>query len=465
VPISKRSYLLLSLIGFAALAWIHWAHSWPSLSHGHSFPDLGDSANASPWSEVAQTLTLLTLFSLYFYCLAKWEQLQFTARDVVWLIVAQGLFAWVALPANSTDIFGYIGLGRIAGLHGANPYVHTYSMFADSYWAYLEWDITMPYGPVLLPVFIFGGWISQHSVMASVFALKLFWLLTHGVNCRVLYLILKGWGRAPVLGLFLFALNPLLLLEQIANGHNDGVMMLFGMLGILALQRGRPTAALMLALLSALAKLPGLFFLFPVVVILARKREWRALIQAGVGGAALLFVLKITLFPTLASLLSLTNTGAYTKNSLHSLLILAGEKLSAWAGEPLGYDPLFLLDRCLFSVLFLGFCLWRLWKIFDLDGLVRETACLFLALLIGYATWFFPWYSAWLLPLAAITNSVRLRWAIVIFSCTAMAFYAFPHFLVEPPPSNWFPFMVRIAIAHLIPLGFLFWRSERINCG
>ncbi|MEP7340871.1 MAG: hypothetical protein ABI977_24280 [Acidobacteriota bacterium] len=411
--------------------------------------------------EVFQTIALLFLFGLYFYCLLSWERLQFNVREIVGLVSAQGSIAWLALPANSTDILGYIALGRIAGLHGANPYVHTYSEFADFYWAYVEWDITMPYGPVLLPIFILGGWLAQHSVLAAVFALKLVWLLTHGCNCRLVYLILKGWNRSPVFGLFLFGLNPLLLLEQIANGHNDGVMMLFGLLAILALQRNWQGAAIVLALLSALVKLPGLFFCLVVVVYLVRKREWRPLIYGLNGSAILLLALRLTLFPSKASLLSLTNVGNYAKNSVHSILTIYGRKLSDWLGSPIDYDTFYSMDRRVFSILFLGFCLWRLSRIVDLHDLTRESALLFLALLIGYAAWFFPWYVAWLLPLAALTESARLRWAIVTFSCTALALYAFPHSMLEPPATHWLLFPLRIAIVHLVPLGVLFFSTYR----
>ncbi len=428
------------------------------LSHDHPFPDLGDSAAANPSLEVLQTITLLFLFALYIYCLVNWQRLQFTVREVAWLGLAQGLLAWIALPANSTDIFGYIGLGRIAGIYGANPYVHTYSQFADFYSAYVEWDITMPYGPVLLPFCMLGGWIAQHSVLIAAFVLKLLLLVTHGVNCRLVYLILKGMHRTPVFGLFLFALNPLLLLEQIANGHNDGVMILFVLLAILALQRasdGWHAAAIVFALLSALVKLPGLFACLVVVVYLARNREWRALGYGFSICAVILLALRLTLFPTTAAILSLTNAGNYTKNSLHSIVTVYGETLGNWLGTDWDYDTLYAMDRRIFAVLFLGFCLWRLTKIVQLNDLVRELAYLFLVLLIGFAAWFFPWYVAWLLPLAAFTESARLRWAIVAFSCTALALYAFPYSLLEPPTTHWLLFPLRLAIVHFLPLAIL----------
>lgn len=455
VLVSRRSYALLSLIGMVLLTWLHWNHSWPELSQSRVFSDLGDSKQADPLNEAIQTAILAGLFGLYLFCLANWERMRLTVREIAGIGIAQWLAGWAALPANSTDILGYIGLGRLAGIYGVNPYLHTYAEFHDAYSHYIEWHITMPYGPVLLPVFVAAGWLSQHGVLASIFGLKLAWLLTHICNCRVLFQILKNRGIAPAFGLFLFALNPLLWLEQIVNGHNDGVLILFGLLAILALQQGRHTAAILLALLSALVKLPGIFFFVLVLIYLVRKREWRAVAGGLLGSTLLLLALKITLFPTTESLLSLTNVGNYTKNSLHALLIPLAEKLSFRLGAPMEYDALYSLDRRIFSMLFFAFCVWRCWRIRELNSLIQELAFLFLGLLIGYATWFFPWYVAWLVPLASLAESARLRWAVLTFSWTSLALYAFPQHLIEPAQDHWVLAAVRISIAHLIPLVFV----------
>lgn len=452
VRISKRGYLGVSLAAVAILVLIHWHHSWPALSSGQVFPDLGDSRKANPLLESLQAATLLCLFGGYFLCLLRWQELRLGLREVWWIGMPQWLLAWAALPANSTDIFGYIGLGRLAWIYGANPYLHTYSEFPDQFSPYVEWNITMPYGPVLLPLFILAGCLSQYSVLVAVFALKWFWLLTHGCNCRLLYQILKSWNLSPVFGLFLFGLNPLLLLEQIANGHNDGVMILFGLMAILALQRNWPGAAVLLALMSALVKLPGIFFFLGMLIYLVRKREWRPVAQSLLGGTVLILLLKGTLFPTKESLISLANTGNYTKNSLHTLMIVLSKEFSFQMGLPLHYETLYVIDRRLFTCLFFAFFLWRIWRIRELPGLVQEVAYLFLGLLIGYATWFFPWYVAWVVPLAAMVESIRLRWAIVAFSWTASALYAFPHHLIEVSPNHMFWATLRIVIVHLIPL-------------
>src|SRR5262249_45464862 len=155
----------LLALGYLALALIHWRHSWGALAQGHVFADLGHSSKSNPVIELCQTLTLAYLCTVYLYCLSHWGRWQFTARQIVGISILPSLLAWSALPANSTDLLAYVGLGRIVSLHHANPYLHHYSEFADHYSPYLEWDITMPYGPVLLPVFALAGWVSPHGVL------------------------------------------------------------------------------------------------------------------------------------------------------------------------------------------------------------------------------------------------------------------------------------------------------------
>jgi hypothetical protein len=214
-------------------------------------------------------------------------------------------------------------------------------------------------------------------------------------------------------------------------------------------------------------KLPGIFILAVVGLYLLRKREWRGLAQGLAVSGALLLALKVALFPTTEALMSLTNPASDTKNSLHEVLLDLGGRLSNWLDAPMDYETLFALDRRIFAVLFIGFCLWRSWRIMqigltgptgqrmDLQTVITEQAYILLALLIGYTTWFFPWYVAWLIPLAALVESTRLRWVIVIFSWTTMALYAFPNYLTEQAPLHWLWALLRLAIAHGVPLALI----------
>jgi hypothetical protein len=171
-----------------------------------------------------------------------------------------------------------------------------------------------------------------------------------------------------------------------------------------------------------------------------------------VGGGALLLSLKASLLPTGAAWLSLLNPLTYAQNSLHNGVIGLARQ---WGGQlwlTENYDWLFRLDRRVSSALFLGFCLWRAWKIYDLNSLVRELAHIFLALLIGYTTWFFPWYVSWLVPLAALTKQVWLCRTLLIYAATSLALYAFPHFVLAEAPLHQLWTVLRIALVHLPPL-------------
>jgi alpha-1,6-mannosyltransferase len=457
---SYRRYGLMMALGYTVLIWVHWRNSWDYVSQGYPFPDLGGSRKAIPYLEVCQTMALCGLYGLYLTPLIYWDRWKFRAREIIAIGVPVGLLALAALPANSTDILGYIGFGRLAGVHGANPYLHTYSEFADFFYPLVEWDITMPYGPALLPILMLAGWVSQHIVLGAVFTLKAIWLGVHVANCALIYKILRSWRMDPTFGLFLYGLNPLALLELVANGHNDGLLIFFGLASIYAIQSRWFGAALWLSLLAALVKLPGAFIFLSVVIYLIWRRKWRGLIYGSLGGVALLLPLKVTLFPTTASLLSLTNVGSYTQNSFHHLFIRLAHEITRHFGIAIGHETIFRIDRRLFTSLLGGFCLWRWWKLRNLNGLIRELAYIFAALLIGQAAWFFPWYVTWLIPLAALIDSAQLRWAIIAYAWSSLAIYAFPYFVVAEAPMHELWSAIRISIAHAPPLVLLtraFW--------
>jgi alpha-1,6-mannosyltransferase len=465
---TPKQYCLLFALGYLVLAIIHWRHSWPAFASGRVFADLGYSLKAHPSLEFAQTLTLGVLFLLYLLALKRWDRLKFSLRDVVLIAIPSCFLAFAALPANSTDIMAYIGLGRIAGVYGANPYLHPYSTFADFFTPYIEWETTMPYGPAILPIFIVAGWVSQLSVVGSVFALKFIWALAHIANCYLLYRILKARGQDPAYGVFLFGLNPLILLELLANGHNDGALIFCGLLSIYLLQQEKYGAALVAAFLCGLIKLPGIFFFAGVAIYLCRRREWRGLGTGILRTTGLSGALIMTLLPTRDALVSLTNISSAALNSLHSVLIFFTDHVGDLMDVPMDYDRVYSGNRAVFSSLFLAFCLWRLWKIRDLGSLVQELLLIFFALLIGYATWFFPWYVAWLIPLAALLNAdsafrIRLQWAVIAFSWTSLALYAFPLNLMSQTSQPYLLETVRILIVHLTPLGILAYGAFRLS--
>ena len=453
---TSRLIGVLFTLGCAALSALSWWHSWPWLADDQPFPDIGGRRNDNPAAEVLQTLSLCGLFVAYLYVLVRWSRFQLTPRTVMLIAVAPALLMLAALPVNSNDVFAYLSFGRIAAVHGANPYIHTYSEFPDDFSRYVTWNLRMGYGPFMLPPLMLAGWLSVHSVVLAIFALKAMWLVTHVCNCIVLYQILKGWRGDPVFGLFLFAVNPLILLEQLGNGHNDGLMILAGLLAIWAVQRKRFVAALLLALVAALVKLPGAIFGAAILAYLVRNGEWRRAALGIAAGVALMVPLAIIFFPDLDAVRPMTLSGFYLTNSLHVLPIEGLSQHGGRLGIRATAEEIFAIDRTSSALLLVAFCAWRSCYIRNMESLVGELAHVFLALLIGYVAWFFPWYATWVVPLAAMVSSVRLRWAIVAYSWSVLALYAFPRVLLDEVPFHGVWEILRLLIAHAVPLIVLF---------
>src|SRR5436853_572239 len=91
----------------------------------------------------------------------------------------------------------------------------------------------------------------RRSICSRFIFLKLEWLASYVASVWLLLRILQRTSAEPAYGIFLFALNPLLLLELLVTGHNDILVILFALLSLLFLQKQRGALALWAALLCA----------------------------------------------------------------------------------------------------------------------------------------------------------------------------------------------------------------------
>jgi alpha-1,6-mannosyltransferase len=447
--LAGRRFLLLNLIGYAALFAVN-AIGVPWTSQGEQAKRLLFARETTYPIVAAQMAVMLYLFVLYFLALLHWRKLQFSVRQVVTIAIASSVVAWCSVPGvNSADPWAYLEFGRIAGVHGMNPYLHAYPEVRDFYSPYAWFPLPMPYGPVALLALIPAAWVSGINVLLAIYFIKLEWLAAYAASLWLLLKILRRTFADSGYGLFLFALNPLLLLELIVTGHNDGLVILFALLSLFFLQRERGALAMWSALLCALVKLSGVLLLAGIVILLLRKRAWRALSVGAAAVAGTLLALRLTLLPTSAAWQNLSNPSSVINfNSLHGWLLfeMTPRIQSLYLNRPLG-GP-----RIIVAGLFGLFCLWRLLRIRDFATLVTETANMTVALIVVYSGQFFAWYLTWLLPYAALTTSKRLRQGVLLYTFTALWLYAIPILWVEADRALR---ILRWALAHLAPLARL----------
>jgi len=444
----------LSAPGYVALAVIAARHSLPALLAGQVPPDLGYPHGPDHLVQSLHIVCFAYLFFVYALALWQWRRHQVSARAVAGAALIATILAGAMLPVDSSDVLEYIGFGRIVAVYHTDPYVHTYSEFSDDFSNSVTWDDPMPYGPVVLPVFALAGLVSTRNVLAAVAALKLVWGLVHLLNTWLVYQLARRLRTFPEAAAALFALNPLILVELLGNAHNDGLLIMCGLAALWALLAERDALAVALAFGAALVKASGLFWLAGIVGVLVAQRRWSGLARGVAVVAAASIGMAIVWPDSWPVLAQMDAQWRYTEDSLHTMLIVAAERLGRRLGTGWEYDDLFWLDRLVASALFGVLFLRRWWAIRDVRTLVTRIGGALTLLLLLFAVSVYPWYWTWLLPLAALTTDPPLRRAILLSSAAAVALYAFPADLVETGTYRAFWFTGRLLIAFAVPAAF-----------
>lgn len=429
----------LSLAGYALLGWwMPLVPNVPRTPEGLPLPDISSFA-PWPWGTLAYGLLLAALFGLYWlayraiqavtparpaqdatpefqnlpqplplrYLLSKADRLR---RDSLVQILAPVVLFGVVLvgtfPFNATDIFRYWITTRITAAPALNPYEVAVEDLGDPRLTSLagEWaSETSPYGPVweLVAAGVTQSLryfqITGSSMVPGLLALKALGLILHLATTVVLWQLLRGRPPPTRAGrTLLWAWNPALLLSFVASGHNDILMLFWLLLGLLALEKGRPTLGLLTMALAPLTKLSGLlpipFFALATFLSLPSQRERaRVGLATGIGWAALIVMAFLpfgTPLTPVERLLSEASEGGGF--SLLALAILFVRQVNP--GFSVG--PFLVLGTSLFVLiaLLLLYLTWRGRSAFKAAADVYA-AYLLLAFRfrIWYASWMFPW--------------------------------------------------------------------------
>jgi hypothetical protein len=339
------------------------------------------------------------------------------ARLVVGAIVLlHGVFL-LAPPMALTDVFNYINYGRMEVVHNLNPYttIPILEPHGDPAYSLSNWhQLLSPYGP-LFTLLTFA--VVPLGVPASFWALK---LILAGASLAMLALVwqcAKLLGRDPLKAIVFVGLNPIVLVWGLGGDHNDSLMMLCIVLGFYLLLRARAAAeprssaaqggARTLsradlgaggAFVTAAALKASAAVLIPIVLAgLLRSRRRLVQVVAGMALAAVVFgVASLVAFGLHIPDLN-TQSRLVTAESVPNLIGLA---LGA-GGET---ETLRVVLSGILLATLVGCCVmaWRRRSSIAAAGWTSVALLLTLS-------WVLPWYVLWVLPLAALAGSRRLR--------------------------------------------------------
>lgn len=395
-----------------------------------------------------------------------------TTRNQLWLVAAIWIVPMLAAPPLfSRDVYSYMAQSTLAHL-GLNPY----NFWPDVLAAFNRgpllqtvspaWRSTVaPYGPLFLSVggTMMGG-LGTHLVAAAT-SFRLLDLVGIGLIAYCLPRLATRLGADPRWALWLGLLSPIVLLELVAAGHNDAIMIGLLAAGVTLAVERHPLLGIAACALATLVKSPAAAGMAFIAVSWARTQPDRAaklralLLSAGLGAAIILAISAASglgmgwLSPgalstpgqvyvgttpttaigrTLASMMHLVDIGPTTAATI-GLLRAAG-----------------LLGAGAFGALLL----WRV----RAETLVPYLALALLGVTLGGPV-LWPWYLTWsFVLLAACRSGQRSRLLVVMVAC-------FP-FVVAPTGAS----LVSTSVAPLVAVvwvgaAVVAWRRWRAGAG
>ena len=349
---------------------------------------------------------------------------QARVRDVpprVWIgaVVALHVLFLLAPPLLSQDVFSYIAYARLGSTHGLDPYTRSPMAIAAD------------------PAFRYAGSRGAKSVYGPVFTLLTyplaglgvagaFWVLKAVAAAASLGIVGLVWraarllGRDPLPPALFVGLNPLLLVHAVAGAHNETLVVLVTMAGVVTFLSARRAAGAAIATAAAGIKASGAI-VAPYLVLASRPRIRLALGAAVLAGIAVVLV-------------ALAGFGSHAIDAIGILSSNQGRS-SRWSfpyktaqllgavlpGGRLDYrDPV----RAVYGAALAVAVAWTLVRTWRGEEPLRMAGWATLAVLVASA-WLVPWYVLWLLPFAALAADRRLRWLTVAL-CAWMLPIAIP---------------------------------------
>ena len=176
-----------------------------------------------PLAAITFFVVLMLLFSLYLYFLKHPPR--------VWIIIVSACILIFSYPAFTYDLFNYMTTAKVAYTYRENPYlVMPVEIPNEPNLAFTRAANKVAlYGPVWLAITAIPHYAGGGNVWRTIFAFK---LMNAAVYLGFCYFIQRMTRNLT--NVVFFALNPLVLIEVIMNGHND-IYMMFLALGALVL--------------------------------------------------------------------------------------------------------------------------------------------------------------------------------------------------------------------------------------
>lgn len=210
-----------------------------------------------PTATALYTLLILLLFSFFIFNLWLFYKSKIGAKYLALSTIANTFILIFAYPFLSSDLFNYLFDAKIILTYHVSPYTHRALDFPNDDWIrFMRWiHRYSPYGPLWLGMSLVPAALGLGKFIVNFLTFKLFIAAFHLINSYFIFKILgKIAPQKALLGTAFYALNPLLLLEGVANAHNDSILATFLLANIFFLVNVKNISALLSIVAGTLIK-------------------------------------------------------------------------------------------------------------------------------------------------------------------------------------------------------------------
>lgn len=379
----------------------------------------------------SQTLQLfISIFAIFvlggiMFYIWRFDFFESPKEAFKYIALIAGLFALI-LPTTSVDVYYYIGVGGLT-TYGVNPYLTSIKEFVDAghqsllcsdglinlgynnFWSIL----VVVYGPMFTDLIAVIGRLSFHN---EFIALYLYKAIVYGVHLLNTYLIYKISDDKKIM--VFYGLNPFVLLQYLANGHNDIFVIAFILLAIYSLLKQKKLflSILFLALAGSFKFITILFLPFFILYHVQKENvlsKIAACIKYGLFFIGTLIILYLPYLSSLEVLFQFLQQRELYVNSIYYLLLTFG-----------GQNAALITKNILFVMFTLGFitcCFYFLFnKDFTWEKVSKTCIIIILVFICLILTNLQIWYAVWIVPFLCFekTTNVVFWQSIIIEALT-----------------------------------------------
>lgn len=180
-----------------------------------------------PLATTAYTIFLLVWFGLFVLLIYWFFKNKLSLKFLKLSMLSSVAVLLFAYPYLSSDLFNYMFDAKIIATYHQNPYTtRPMDIQGDDWLRFMRWvHRYSPYGPLWLLYSLVPTIVGLGKFVLTLFAFKLAIGLFQLINTWLVYKILvRVNSKKALLGAAIYGLNPLFLIEGVANAHNDVVI-------------------------------------------------------------------------------------------------------------------------------------------------------------------------------------------------------------------------------------------------